>query len=408
MSAPFIPRLRSVEDALRRITETFASELVSPGTATPSWSPSEWLLARAVAAMHGVSPLLAGVLRWEWPPAEWAAFLASQKAHTADRFARMRRLLSRLDAESRQEGIALVALKGVALHAPGLYAPGERPMSDIDLLAREQDMERTGQLLARLGFQRTLVTARHHVFVPQQRHAPAQLGEHSANDIKFELHARISEPLPVDHVDVTDRVFPGHPHPGLNDYPSSAALMTHLLLHAAGLLTFRSVRLLHLNDISLVAARMAASDWTGVLGTSSDARERAWWAFPVLQLAARYFSCIPLRVLDEAERCCPRALVRAYKPRILSDVSYTNPWIYAFPGIDWADSAGAKLRYALQRIRPEREAMATRAALLQSEPRNAQSQWARLSQFQRILRGVTSRPGRVETLAAVRAAFEQR
>jgi hypothetical protein len=403
-----IPSLRSVQESLRRITETLAAELANPGTASPSWSESEWLLARAVCAMHGVSPLLAGVLRWERPPGEWVAFLAGQKAHTAARFTRIRQLMSSLDAEARREGIGLVALKGAALHGPALYSPGERPMSDIDLLAQERDLERTARVLGRLGFRRTLVTARHQVFEPPQRHAPARLGEHTANDIKFELHGRIREPLPVDPVDITDSVFPREPHPGLNDYPSSAALMTHLLLHAAGLMTFRSVRLLHLHDISLVAAHMKAGDWSEVLGTSSDARSPAWWAYPVLQLAARYYSCIPLRVLDEAKRCCPRALAHAYKPRTLSDVSYTHPWIYAFPGMDWAGSPGAKLRYALRRIRPDPEEMATRAALLQSEPRNVQSSWARLSQFRRILRWLTSRPERVETASAVRAAFEQR
>ncbi len=357
--------------------------------------------------MHGVSPLLAGVLRWEQPPAEWADFLASQKAHTAARFTRIRQLLSDLDTEARREAIALVALKGAALHAPGLYQPGERPMSDIDLLAQERDVERTAAVLVRLGFRRTLVTARHQVFEPPQRQVPARLGEHSANDIKFELHGRISEPLPIDAVDITDCVFPRDPQPGLNRYPSSASLMKHLLLHAAGLMTFRSVRLLHLHDISLVAAHMQAGDWTEMLGASSKARQQTWWAYPVLQLAARYFSCIPVRVLDEAELCCPRALARAYKTRTLSDVSYTHPWIYAFPGMDWAGSAGKKLRYALHRIRPDPEEMATRAALLESEPRNAQSEWARLSQFQRILRWLTSRPERVETAAAVRAAFEQ-
>jgi hypothetical protein len=357
--------------------------------------------------MHGVSPLLAGALRWERPPEEWRAFLASQKAHTTARFARMRQLLSDLDAEARQEGIALVALKGAALHAPGLYSPGERPMSDIDLLAQEPDVERTARVLGRLGFQRTLVTARHQVFEPPQRPTPARLGEHSTNPIKFELHARIYEPLPVDTVDITECVFPRDPHPGLNDYASSAGLMRHLLLHTAGLMTFRSVRLLHLHDISLVAAHMTADDWTETLGDWSELRKRTWWAFPVLQLAARYFACIPLRVLDEAERGCPEALARAYKARALSDVSYTHPWIHAFPGMDWARSAGAKLRYALHRIRPEPEEMATRAALLQSEPRNAQSEWAQLSQFRRIVRWLTSRPERVETAAAVRAAFEQ-
>jgi hypothetical protein len=91
----------------------------------------------------------------------------------------------------------------------------------------------------------------------------------------------------------------------------------------------------------------------------------------------------------------------------LSEVSYTYPWIDAFPGMEWARSTGAKLRYVLHKIRPDPEQLAIREALLRSEPRHAQSEWARLSQFRRILRWLTSSPARVETLAAVRAAFEQ-
>jgi hypothetical protein len=360
--------------------------------------------------MHGVSPLLAGVLRWERPPADWTAFLANQRVQTAARFDRVRELLTRLDAQLRQEGIPLVALKGAALHALALYAPGERPMADIDLLAREQDMDGTALMLNRLGFRQTLTTARHLMFEPEQRHAPAELGEGSTNDIKIELHARIYEPLPVDPVDITDSVFPRQPHAGLNGYPSSAALMKHLLLHTAGVITFRSVRLLHLNDIALVAARMSRSDWAEVLaepGGSHQATASAWWMFPPLQLAARYFSCVPQWVLDSTESVCPRTLARLYRGRTLFEVSYSNPWIEAFPGMKWARSPGTKLRYALQRIRPDPEMLAIRAVLLHSEPRHAQSEWARLSQFRRILRWLTTSAPRMETLAAVRAAFEQ-
>lgn len=401
------PSLQPLQDALRRITETLATELVNPGTATPSWSHSEWVLARAVAVLHGVCPLLANALRWESAPEAWTGFLADQRAHTAIRFMRMRQLMSQLDAELRKEGIPLVALKGAALHALGLYSPGERPMADLDLLGHQHDEERTARLLNRLGFRVKLVSARHLLFEPQQPHAPSELGEHSANDIKIELHARISEPLPVDHVDITDRVFPRAPHPGLNGYPSNTALMTHLLLHAAGALTFRSVRLLHLKDIALVAASMTTAAWKEMLAAESpDASARAWWAFPPLWLAARYFSCVPQWVLEEAESSCPRGLARAYRRRTLVDVSYSTPWIEALPAMAWAVSARMKLRYALQRLRPEPEVLAIRK-VLHSEPRNARSEWARLSQFRRVLRLLTSRPERVETAAAVRAAFEQ-
>jgi len=320
----------------------------------------------------------------------------------------MRELMSELDAELRQEGIPLVPLKGAALHGPGLYFPGERPMADVDLLGAQEDQERTARLLGRLGFRAKMVTARHLLFEPQQPRAPSELGEHSANDLKIELHPRISEPLPVDHVDITDRVFPRALHPGLNGYPSNTALMTHLLLHAAGTMTFRSLRLLHLKDISLVAARMTTADWKELLaGESNDARTRAWWAFPPLWLAAGYFSCVPQWVLDDAESWCPRGLARAYRSRTLVDVSYSTPWIEALPAIAWAPSARMKLRYALQRLRPEPEVLAIRKVLLHTEPRNARSEWARLSQFRRVLRLLTSRTERVETAAAVRAAFEQ-
>src|SRR6185437_14477675 len=117
MSAANLP-LQPLQDSLRRITETLAAELVNPGTATPSWSDSEWVLARAVAVLHGVCPLLARTLCWERPPEGWTAFLAAQRAHTGARFARMRELMSELDAELRQEGIPLVPLKGAALHGP--------------------------------------------------------------------------------------------------------------------------------------------------------------------------------------------------------------------------------------------------------------------------------------------------
>jgi hypothetical protein len=57
----------------------------------------------------------------------------------AARMANINGLLERMDTDARRAGLALVALKGAALHARGLYIPGERPMADIDLLVSEQD-----------------------------------------------------------------------------------------------------------------------------------------------------------------------------------------------------------------------------------------------------------------------------
>src|SRR5438105_206113 len=128
-----VPPAKAVQAALRKTTETLARELAGPTDRAPDWSDFEWLVVRAVAAMHGVSPLLSGVLRWRGP-AGWNEFLRDQRAHTSARHPRIMELLRLIDARARDDGIAVVALKGAELHACGLYVPGERPMADVDLL----------------------------------------------------------------------------------------------------------------------------------------------------------------------------------------------------------------------------------------------------------------------------------
>ena len=60
----------------------------------------------------------------------------------------------------------LIALKGAALHAHKIYAPGERPMADLDLLVAESDTARAAQLLTELGFHPGHLTWKHQAFEP--------------------------------------------------------------------------------------------------------------------------------------------------------------------------------------------------------------------------------------------------
>jgi hypothetical protein len=130
---PALPPPKVLQGALRKITEQLAAELVRPTDLAPDWSDFEWRLARAVAAVHGISPLLSSRLKWAGPPG-WRPFLQAQRAHVANRQRRFQELLSQLDTRAREQELALVGLKGTALHALGLYTAGERPMADIDLL----------------------------------------------------------------------------------------------------------------------------------------------------------------------------------------------------------------------------------------------------------------------------------
>jgi hypothetical protein len=399
--------LKALQLALQRITEVLASELCNPTLTAPAWSEAEWAVARAVAAIHGVSPLLADTLRWQGP-ADWARFLAEQKLHTAQRFRRIEQVLQLIDGRAREARVALVPLKGAALHAMGIYAAGERPMADIDLLVREEQSQRAAEIFAELGFIETCRTWKHRVFVQGDHDAPAALGEHARNGIKLELHCRIREILPQRAVDVTEIVFPQSLHPGLNSYPSKAALLIHLLLHAAGALIARGLRLLQLHDIARLSARMTDEDWEELLRRAARTADRSlWWAFPPLALAARYYGCVPNRVLTRAADDCHWTLRRVYRRRQLSAASLSHLWVSALPGIEWARSPRAIFEYAAARVVPSAETLYMRKAFASAQPRVSGGTWAQLSQRQRMLRWMISRQARHETLQPVRAALRE-
>jgi hypothetical protein len=414
-------KLKVVQAALRKTTETLAQELAHPGKTAPGWSELEWMLARAVTTMHGVSPLLSRRLKWPGP-AGWREFLSEQYTHTRVRHMRLQKLLDLIDAETRDAGIAIVPLKGSALHALGIYGAGERPMADLDLLARSEDAAALGNLLEKLGFREKFASSRHRVFEPDDGATPGAFGENSSNPIKIELHTHIGENLPLRTVDISPRIFPRRPHPGLNSYPSKAALMTHLLLHAAGSMAFRAIRLINLHDISQLSDRMTDEDWDELLTQERTLDQTVWWAFPPLALTTRYYGCVPEHVLEAASTRCQWVLKAACSRRNLSDVSLSHIWISAFPGLEWARSLNEAVKYAARRIVPSVETRSLRPETVIAQPDTkemnamqpgaaqlevAASSWAQLSQSRRLLRWLTSRPPRPETLGPVRGALAQ-
>ncbi len=367
-----LPPLPRVELALRQATELFAAELLQPGSQPPRWSDFEWRMARAAAVLHGVTPLLAGVLRWRGPE-EWECFISQQRIHTALRQRRIEALLGRIDQQARCAGIAVVPLKGAALHRLGVYSGGERPMADVDLLVAECDSERMRLLLQSLGYLDTSVSWKHRVFEPTEhaiavvRNSPSSFGEHADRPLKIELHTAIAERLPLNAVDISDLVFPSAPHPGLNCYPSTTALFTHLLLHAAGSMILRALRLLQLHDLALLSRHMRADDWQRLLGQRRRAGE-LWWAVPPLELLARYYpQAVPANVLAAFRPDCPRRLRAASRRQTISDVSLTALRIEAFPGIAWSTSTAEKLSYIRRRVIPSRELLERRLTVATEE-----------------------------------------
>lgn len=399
-----MPPLAAVQAALYRITEALASGLGRAVPEPPAWSELDWRLAPAVAAIHGISPLLAGALRWQGPP-HWSRFLAEQRRHTLLRQQRIAELLASIDERSRSAGVPVVVLKGTALHAAGVYAAGERPMADLDLLVQPGDIETAVAMLLALSYRCAGATWKHQGFEPPGAQGRTSLGEHADNPIKIDLHHKICERLPLDQTDLTDLVFPPRAQPGLNGYASLPAAIAHVLAHAAGSMTSRSLRLIQLCDITRLARRMTGADWEELLRWHGRER-RLWWAAPPLALVARYFpDTVPQGVRADLERGCPWILRRVTCRRELADFSYSHLYIDPMPGIIWGRSAPQALRYVTSRLVPTKEQRVQMQATARTGPWSVEPRWHGQSQARRILQWLTSRPTRTETLQPVRAAL---
>jgi len=399
-----LPPLKSVERALRETTERLAQECAWPCSSEPEWDDFHWRVAQAVASMQGISPLLSLRLRWRGPAA-WQRFLRQQSHHTFIRHQGIERLARNIDAGARAAKLAIVALKGLALHDLGVYAPGTRPMADVDLLVNEQDAAATVLLLESLGYRQSYGTRRERTFEPREAGRPIGFGEHCDNAIKIELHTQIAESLPVRTRNISELLLPRRTDAGLQRSGSPAVLMTHLLLHAAGNMRTRSLRMIQLNDIAELSPRLGADGWERVL--AHERCGRSGWMFPPLALTARYYpDAIAAELLASASAACPRLLRNVCRRQRLTNVSLSYLWIQFCPGIEWCQSLPEAIEYMRQRAFPDR---ATRAEARQSEtsqPWLANSPWSRSSRTRRIVRWAFSRPPRLATMWSVRAAWE--
>jgi len=406
-----VPTRNMIELGLSAATEHFAAELVNPQASVPTWTPFEWQMAHAAVVLHGITPLLAGTLKWSGPPG-WQAFVLEQRHQTQLRYRRIAAVLEAIDARATCAGLAVVALKGAALHALGVYAAGERPMADIDLLVRPADAAHAAQILAAVGYEQTGVIWKHRMFEPRSRPgarattAALPVGEHEDYPVKIELHTRIAERLPLTEVDITELVFPLHPKPGLNPYPSTNVVLLHLLLHATANMSGRVLRLMHLHDIARLAAKATPDEWELLLG-ALPAAQAPWWALPPLEMINRYQpGLVPEQVLVALRAASPRGLRRLSRGASLSQMSYASLSIPVLSGLPWCSSLSERRRYVWHRVLPNREQAVSRK-IIAAEQWAAQRPWTRMSQGRRILHWLFHRPPRQASMYIVRAVLEK-
>lgn len=230
-------------------------------------------------------------------------------------------------------------------------------------------------------------------------------GEHVDNPIKIELHTRIAELLPVRPSDITDFLIPRPRRAGLNAYPSAASLIMHLLLHAAGNMRARALRLIQLHDIALLAARLGPADREEIIAARVDG-QALWWASPPLRLTARYYPiAIPPGLCERLVSECTWWLNRRARQQQLTDVSWSNIRVEAFPGLEWSRTPGEAITFMRSRIWPSRAALLELKEGAAQIPESVTIPWYGISHGARILWWVFFRPPRVQTLLSVRAAL---
>jgi hypothetical protein len=401
---PALPPFVTIQAALVAVTDRFVHELEAPEEAAPDWNDFEWGIARSVCVMHGLAGMLAGRLRWRGPDS-WVKFLGEQQRQMLLRDARARKILLQLHETTRARGIAVVPLKGAALLALGVHGDGMRPMSDIDLLVAPEKAAALAEILQSLGYRPSHSCKRHTVFVPVDQPLPDTFGEHVDIPFRIELHPAITENLPLSLIDITTRAWPRDAQPGGNAYPSNAALFCHLLLHVAGSMRTNSLRFMQLIDLAQLAPRLTREDWSWL--TTDD--EHAWWMYPVLRMVARFFpNAIPADALARTRAACPALLRYRSARHDLAEVSWTNLGIPAFPGYEWSRTPLELLRYARSRLLPNRQALKEISDSVTNQPVLLRVPWYNQSQVTRILRWITSRPPRVQTLVTVLAGQARR
>lgn len=124
--------------------------------------------------------------------------------------------------------------------------------------------------------------------------------------------------------------------------------------------------------------------------------------FPALALTARLFpGAVPADVLDGARAVCPALLRVKAQRQTLNAVSWSNLRIAALPGYEWSRSPLELARYARSRLIPGREALAELADGVNNQPDMVRIPWYAQPHVMRILRWLTARPPRVQTMLTV-------
>jgi len=278
------------------------------GAAAPVGAPPDLVYLVRASERQGVAPLLHDWLgRHPEVLVDQATKAALHEAYWTRHF-RNRLLLEELRTVLRaatEAGIDVMPLKGAEL-APAYYpAPALRPLSDLDLLVRPQDVARMGELLQRQGYAEVdhapsyvedewldLASRDYGWFASREgvdslieyRPAPLELAVGRLTDLDPAYTAALRRHAAL----VWERSTPAPD--GAGRVMSPEDLLLHVTTHLAA--KHLNFRLVWLHDIARIVRRRPGLDWQYVAACAADLRVVA----PVSAAleAARRFAAAPI------------------------------------------------------------------------------------------------------------------
>jgi hypothetical protein len=191
---------------------------------------SAWQTVDRTAAQHRLRPLLhcrAVGGGWDIPSAFAQSWKASYQ-RSARRALDQKVALARIARRFGQDGVTAAVLKGGAFLWEGAIDPAVRPMRDIDLLVRPDDVARASALLNEVGFHQPGPSR------PSGKHLPA----FTDGKVVLELHFRIFDSQDADgaarEAGFVDRAWERKvacAAPGMHAFCPTDTLL-HLIIHA--------------------------------------------------------------------------------------------------------------------------------------------------------------------------------
>ena len=310
---------------LAQICHTMARWLNEPLPQNPNWSPKLWETFQFASRVHGVAPLLYEKLNGaDWLDSSLKAWLAEQYAFNAQRLAKMQGELKEILALFNRHGLSILPLKGSIL-AEEFYKPaGLRPMADLDVLLRPEDLAMSTQLLAQLGYQQDVVHWKHLSFIkPDNRQVVSKDCEHPDNPRGLEVHLYCRESFGGPTVELTQmmwqRAYPGNLLGESTLIPDLEALWLHLLAHTSYHMWQGKGRLIHLVDLARVTPRI---NHPLLLLNTVEAR----FTYPGLVLLKKYFPAALDDALLAAQQVRVSSSFQGWAAALdLVNTSYLNP-----------------------------------------------------------------------------------